>query len=63
VVNRLAVVKVWTFVNLMFEIKAEALIDTLADRLTDLEIETLEETVAQTYAEELTGYRAKKGRC
>ena len=51
--KRLAVVKVKTFFSLLSEIKAKALIDTLANRLTDVEIETLGETVSQIYAEVL----------
>ena len=44
--QKLAAVKVETLVTLLPEIKAEALINTLAARLTDFEIETLGETVA-----------------
>ena len=35
--------------------KTDALMDTPAARLTDVEIETLGETVAQRYAEALSG--------
>ena len=42
--KRLAEVKVETFVTLLSKIKAEALIDTLANRLTDVEQEILAET-------------------
>ena len=38
---------------MLSEIKAYTLIDTLADRLTDVEIETLAETVAQRFFEVL----------
>ena len=38
------------FFTLLSEIKCEGLIDTVADRPTDVEIETLCETVAQRYA-------------
>ena len=47
--DKLAVVKVETFFTLLSEIKPKALIDTLADRLTGVEIETLGETLAQRY--------------
>ena len=40
-------VKVDTLVILHFEIRAEVLMDTLAARLPDVEIETLGETVAK----------------
>ena len=39
--KRLAEVKVETFATLLSEIKAEALIDTLANRLTDVELEIM----------------------
>ena len=42
--EKLAEVKVETLVTLLPEIKAEALMNTLAARLTDVEIETLGET-------------------
>ena len=45
--KRLAGLKIETFFTLLYEIKCEGLIDTLADRPTDVEIETLAETVAQ----------------
>ena len=51
--KRLAEVKVSTFVTLLSEIKAKAVIDTLPVRLTGVEIETLGENVAQIYAEVL----------
>ena len=51
--KRLAVVKLKTFFSLLSKIKAEARIDTLANRLTDVEIKTLGETVAQIYAKVL----------
>ena len=38
---------------MLSEIKAYTLIDTLADRLTDVEIETLAETVPQRFFEVL----------
>ena len=41
----LAVVKLKTFFCLLSKIKAEARIETLANRLTDVEIKTLGETV------------------
>ena len=53
VAKRLAVVKLKTFFSLLSKIKAEARIDTLANRLTDVEIKTLGETVAQIYAKVL----------
>ena len=49
----LAGLKIETFFTLLSEIKCEELIDTLADRPTDVEIETLAKTVAQRYAEVL----------
>ena len=45
--KRLAEVKVKRLVTLLSEIKAEALMDTLAAGLTDVEEETLGETVAR----------------
>ena len=51
--KRLAVVKLKTFFSLLSKIKAEARIDTLADRPADVQIETLDETVSQRYAEVL----------
>ena len=44
--KRLAVVKLKMFFSLLSKIKAEAHIDTLANRLTDVEIKTLGETVS-----------------
>ena len=44
--KRLTGLNTETFFKLMSEIKGEGLIDTLADRPTDMEIETLGETVA-----------------
>ena len=38
--------KVATLVTLLSDIKAEAIIDSLADRLTDVEIDKLNKTVA-----------------
>ena len=49
--KRLAEFKVATLVTLLSDIKAEAVIDSLADRLTDVEINKLGKTVAQRYAE------------
>ena len=49
--KRLAEFKVATLVTLLSDIKAEAIIDSLADRLTDVEINKLGKTVAQRYAE------------
>ena len=40
-------VKVYRLVTLLSEVRAEALMDTLNARLTDVEIETLGETVAK----------------
>ena len=48
--KRLAGLKIEIFFTLLSEIKCEGLIDTLADRPIDVEIETLAETVAQRYA-------------
>ena len=49
--KRLVEFKVATLVTLLSDIKAEAIIDTLADRLRDVEINKLGKTVAQSYAE------------
>ena len=49
--KRLAELKVATLVTLLSDIKAEAIIDSLADRLTDVEINKLGKTVAQRCAE------------
>ena len=51
--RRLAEFKVKTPVTSLSEIRAYALIDTLADRLTDVEIETLPKTVARRFYEVL----------
>ena len=45
--KRLAEVKVATLVTLLSDIKAEAIIDSLADWVTDVEINKLGKTVAQ----------------
>ena len=45
--KRLEGLRIKTFFTLVSEIKGEALIDTLAGRPTDVEVETLGETVAQ----------------
>ena len=50
-VKRLAEVKVATLVTLLSDIKAEAIIDSLVDRLTHVEIDKLGKTVAKSYAE------------
>ena len=42
-----------SFFTAMSEIKGKELIDTLVDRPADVEIETLDETVSQRYAEVL----------
>lgn len=42
-----------TFFTALSEIKGKALIDTLADRPGDVEIETMDETVSQRYAQVL----------
>ena len=42
-----------SFFTTLSEIKGKELIDTLADRPADVEIETLDETVSQIYAEVL----------
>ena len=44
--KRLAEAKVATLVTLLSDIKAEAIIASLADRLTDVEIDKLGKTVA-----------------
>ena len=49
--KRLAEFKVATLVTLLSDIKAEAIIDSLANRLIDVEINKLGKTVAQRYAE------------
>ena len=49
--KRLAEVKVATLVTLLSDIKAEGINDSMADRLTDVEINKLGRTVAQRYAE------------
>ena len=49
--KRLAEFKLATLVTLLSDIKAVAIIDSLADRLTDVEINKLGKTVAQRYAE------------
>ena len=49
--KRLAEVKVATLVTLLSDIKAEGINDSMADRLTDVEINKLGRTVAQGYAE------------
>ena len=51
--RRLAEVKVATLVTSLSEIRAYALIDTLAYRLTDVDIETLAKTVARRFYEVL----------
>ena len=51
--RRLAEVKVATLVTFRSEKRAYALIDTLADRLTDVEIETLAKTVARRFSQVL----------
>ena len=45
--KRLAEFKVATLVTLLSDIKAEAIIDSLADRLTDVEINKLGKTVVK----------------
>ena len=45
--KRLGGLMIKTFFTLLSEIKGEALIDTLAERPTDVEVDTLGETVAQ----------------
>ena len=49
--KRLAEFKLATLVTLLSDIKAEAIIDSLADRLTDVEINKLGKTVTQRCAE------------
>ena len=49
--KRLAEVKVATLVTLLSDIKAEPIIDSLADTLTDVEMDKLSKTVHQRYAE------------
>ena len=49
--KRLAEVKVVTLVTLLSDIKAEPIIDSLADTLTAVEMDKLGKTVAQRYAE------------
>ena len=49
--KRLAEFKVATLVTFFSDIKAEAIIDSLANRLTDVEINKVGKTVAQRYAE------------
>ena len=62
--KRLAGLKIETFFTLLSEIKCEGLIDALADRPTDVEIETLGETVAQRYAGVfLKNWLTRLGRC
>ena len=51
--KRLAGLKIEKLFAPLSDIRGDALIDTLADRLTDVEIETLGETVTQRYAEVL----------
>lgn len=64
--KRLAVVKLKTFFSLLSKIKAKARIDTLANRLTDIEIKTLGETVGPNIrrsALQKIGLRARKDGC
>ena len=49
--KRLAEFKLATLVTLLSDIKADAIIDSLADRLTDVEINKLGKTVAQKHAQ------------
>ena len=51
VAKRLAVVKLKTFFSLLLKIKAEARIDTLANRLTDVEITMSIKTANETLGE------------
>lgn len=51
VAKRLAVVKLKTFFSLLSKIKAEARIDTLANRLTDVEIKMGIKTANETLGE------------
>ena len=52
--EKLAQVKFETLVTLPSEKKAEALMDTLDNRVTGVEIEIFGETVAKRYAERLS---------
>lgn len=64
--KRLAVVKLKTFFSLPCKIKAEARIDTVANRLRDVEIKTLGETVGPNIrrsAFQKIGLRAGKDGC
>ena len=45
--KRLGGLRIKTFFTLLSEIKGEVLIDSLAGRPTDVEVQTLGETVAQ----------------
>ena len=49
--KRLAEFKLATLVTLLSDIKADAIIDSLADRLTDVEINKLGKTVVQKHAQ------------
>ena len=49
--KRLGEVKVATLVTVLSDIKAKAIIDSLANRLTDVEIDKLGKTLAQRYPE------------
>ena len=51
VAKRLVVVKLKTFFSLLSKIKAEARIDTLANRLTDVEIKMSIKTANETLGE------------
>ena len=51
VAKRLAVVKLKTFFSLLSKIKAEARIETLANRLTDVEIKMSIKTANETLGE------------
>ena len=51
VAKRLAVVKLKTFFSLLSKIKAEARIETLANRLTDVEIKMGIKTANETLGE------------
>ena len=51
VAKRLAVVKLKTFFSLLSKIKAEARIDTLANKLTDVEIKMGIKTANETLGE------------
>ena len=51
VAKRVAVVKLKTFFSLLSKIKAEARIDTLANRLTDVEIKMSIKTANETLGE------------